>query len=602
MSEILAQRPVFESLERYLPNKDLLSLIRVDKRLWNCYHDDVLICNRKCCKNEIIACKYGRLDVVKLIYERRGKSFPNYKNSRYNYDWINNNKDKLGKDAYKWFVKYEMGNRYLTNMIGNAAKYGHLHIIKWLFDTCNKSSLYYTDDAMNEAAKKGYYEIVKLLHENGMKITHTSLEKAAENGHYQIVKFLQKNISNNYHSCPLLNRNVNVHYIDMDNINMDKVAKNGHLKIIKYLYRHGHKPSRYAMDEAAGNGHLEVLKWLHKRRHKFINRRLNRRRYYYRYSLQNAAWGGHFEVVKWLHQHTKAPTVDAINYAARNGHLDILKFLNKNRPDAICSYDDLIDASENGHLDVVKYLCENFFYPDDEQCIINATQSGHLDIITFFHEQQYPVFSASAMNIAAANGHLDIVKYLHENRTEGCTTYAMDFAAENGHLDIVKYLHENRTEGCTTYAMDFAAENGHLDIVKYLHENRTEGCTTYAMDIAAVSGRFDIVKYLHKNRTEGCTQRAIYTKNPEIKQYIIEHNCYINGHSQLMVISPLSRKINKFKSYFGIKKKEITQVLNPNHRERFSRFIALHHVCYRDTYIPGMEYQDTDDYSFNWWE
>ena len=100
-----------------------------------------------------------------------------------------------------------------------------------------------------------------------------------------------------------------------------------------------------------------------------------------------------------------------------------------------------------------------------------AAENGHLDIVVFLHTFRVQGCSTRAMNLAASNGHLDIVKFLHTFRVEGCTTYAMDNAARNGHLDIVKFLHQFRTEGCSKYAMDFAAYNGHLEIVEFLKNN-----------------------------------------------------------------------------------------------------------------------------------
>src|SRR6476661_2624364 len=100
-----------------------------------------------------------------------------------------------------------------------------------------------------------------------------------------------------------------------------------------------------------------------------------------------------------------------------------------------------------------------------------AAMNGHLNVIKWLHENKKEGCTTRAMDWAADHGHLEIVKWLHENRKEGCTTGAMDRAATNSHLEVVKWLHENRKEGCTTWAIDCAAVNGHLEIVKWLHEN-----------------------------------------------------------------------------------------------------------------------------------
>jgi hypothetical protein len=108
-----------------------------------------------------------------------------------------------------------------------------------------------------------------------------------------------------------------------------------------------------------------------------------------------------------------------------------------------------------------------------------AAHHGHLNLIKYAERNGKPLmFTPLAMDLAARNGDLKVVKWLHKNRKEGCTTDAMDHAARNGHLQVVQWLHENRTEGCTWRAMDRAWDNDHRQVFHWLHENRREG-TSY---------------------------------------------------------------------------------------------------------------------------
>eukprot|EP00122_Pirum_gemmata_P011794 Pgem_evm1s10932 len=93
-----------------------------------------------------------------------------------------------------------------------------------------------------------------------------------------------------------------------------------------------------------------------------------------------------------------------------------------------------------------------------------AARKGHLDVVKFLHESRNEGMTMDAMDYAAQNGHLAIIKFLHFNRSEGCTKYCLDSAARSGRLEIVKFLDQNRKEGCTTFAMDQASNNGHLAI------------------------------------------------------------------------------------------------------------------------------------------
>ena len=74
-----------------------------------------------------------------------------------------------------------------------------------------------------------------------------------------------------------------------------------------------------------------------------------------------------------------------------------------------------------------------------------ATRNGHLEIVKFLHENRKERCTVDAMNGAAENGHLETVKVLHENRKEGCTADAMDWAAQDGHLKERMYNLCNRS-------------------------------------------------------------------------------------------------------------------------------------------------------------
>ena len=99
-----------------------------------------------------------------------------------------------------------------------------------------------------------------------------------------------------------------------------------------------------------------------------------------------------------------------------------------------------------------------------------AAINGHIDLVRWLHFNHKEGCTTNDMDLAAKNGHLEIVKFLHFNRKEGCTKRAMDYAAHNGHLQIVKWLHFNSKEGCTIKAMDWASRNGHIGVVKWLRK------------------------------------------------------------------------------------------------------------------------------------
>ncbi|EGZ19625.1 hypothetical protein PHYSODRAFT_491501, partial [Phytophthora sojae] len=190
-------------------------------------------------------------------------------------------------------------------------------------------------------------------------------------------------------------------------------------------------------------------------------------------------------VVQWLHDNlTDGCTARAINWTAMYKLFDVVRWLRRNEYEAYPGQ-ALYRAVGAGYFDV-EFLTGLDWRDDESGCTTNAmnaaAENGYLKIVKWLHLNRA---ATGAMNSAAKNDHLNIVKWLHQHRTEGRTTKAMDYAALNGHLKVVQWLHSNRREGCTTRAMDFAVERGILEVVKWLHENRSEECSTNAMDCAA---------------------------------------------------------------------------------------------------------------------
>lgn len=153
-----------------------------------------------------------------------------------------------------------------------------------------------------------------------------------------------------------------------------------------------------------------------------------------------------------------------------------------------------------------------------------AARNGHLEILKWLHAtERLSGCSTRSMDDAAMNGHLEIVQWLHENRSEGCTKKAMDYAAKNGHLAIVSWLHANRAEGCTTKAMDLAAQNGYLKMLVWLDANRGEGCSSSAINHAAAGGHLDAVEWLCEHRKEECKSTAMINAARNGHVHILEY-------------------------------------------------------------------------------
>jgi len=142
---------------------------------------------------------------------------------------------------------------------------------------------------------------------------------------------------------------------------------------------------------------------------------------------------------------------------------------------------DIICNSKYIDLTYVKFI-DKFNPKCTDNAMDYAAHNGHLEVVQWLHyksiteSDRYKGCTAWAMDGAAKHGHIEVVQWLHNNCKEGCTIWAMNDAAANGHLDVVKWLYEkyitksNRNDDCIHTVIYYAAQNGHLDVVKWLCE------------------------------------------------------------------------------------------------------------------------------------
>ena len=99
---------------------------------------------------------------------------------------------------------------------------------------------------------------------------------------------------------------------------------------------------------------------------------------------------------------------NAVDWAARNGHLKMVKLFIKY---GVTPTEDAVDwAAENGHLEMVKFLIKYGVTPT-VRAVDRTAKYGHLEMVKFLIEHKV-IPTEDAVNWAAMNGHLEIVKLL----------------------------------------------------------------------------------------------------------------------------------------------------------------------------------------------
>lgn len=290
-----------------------------------------------------------------------------------------------------------------------------------------------------------------------------------------------------------LHRDVRCSFICIYKGLADVAAADGHLEAVQWMNNHTHhKCSSVALNVAVNQDELLVAQWLYQ---KFPRGHFDKLTYGCDESVMIEWVLSHYE---WIDQAEKKHWIASCLYRAKRWwtqKLDVLEHLVLACPEAD-NGDAMVAAAIRGDLQIILRL-HACGAKSVSKAMNEAASNGHLSVLRWLHEFRDEGCTNDAVKFAAYNGHLEVIQWLHQHKPQCFTTDAMDFAAFNGQLKALKWLHFNRTEGCTMQAMDLAATYGHAEIVQWLHDNRTEGCSVHALTGAAQRGDLGLVKYLY---------------------------------------------------------------------------------------------------------
>ncbi|KAL2912489.1 hypothetical protein HK105_208061 [Polyrhizophydium stewartii] len=194
--------------------------------------------------------------------------------------------------------------------------------------------------------------------------------------------------------------------------------------------------------------------------------------------------------------------------AAKHGQLGVLQWLDARLP-ASCWTSVVMDfACSSGSLACVEWIHTAHACASVDS--MNwAAADGHLDIVAFLHANRTEGCTPDAMDWAAENGHAHVVAWLHHHRTEGCTPTAMRKAAENGHVAVVAFLHAHRSESTIGEAALCAAAAGKVGVLEWIWANAPNALTPAVADAAAAAGEARVLAWLAGHAGVSCTHVGI---------------------------------------------------------------------------------------------
>lgn len=242
---------------------------------------------------------------------------------------------------------------------------------------------------------------------------------------------------------------------------INDAVHHGSLAVINLLCTDEKYPLTAALfDECVAAGHIHVVQWLlsvNCPKHPFV--------------CETAALHNHFELLVILHQYIPSISTLEHRYAAINGNLEMMEWLQNMYP--FHNTDLLGDAVGNIHM--IIWIHNIIGYARDDTTICNrAARSGHLDVLKHLIADGYQIDPLEIVDAAVHSGELSIVEYVHSIGGRLSTT-AYDVATYRGFLDILIWLNSHncpkRRDICHT---SYVARQ--LHILEWIAENPSE-CT-----------------------------------------------------------------------------------------------------------------------------
>eukprot|EP00842_Homolaphlyctis_polyrhiza_P000562 jgi/Hompol1/1506/HPOL_003820-RA len=273
-----------------------------------------------------------------------------------------------------------------------------------------------------------------------------------------------------------------------ENIRIDSLVT-GRLEVLQFTIVHGIGAPlpEYAVSAAAAAGELNTLRWL-----LLTNGAVSST--YVTDAMDFAAKNGHLSTVLWLHANrTDGCSSMAMQGAAENGHYEIFRFLWTEYPDHRPSVTAMQPAARNGHFFIVEFFATHALYADLGLLLASALSGGHFQIVEWFQTQMpnRVTLSPDMMQEIASHGDLSGALWLHSHLQFGTrTTYRQ--VTEEGTILETMY-----SPSC----VEIAAEAGNLAILKFLVKQCNMPVSSTACHKAALMGRLDVVQFLFSYQT-----------------------------------------------------------------------------------------------------
>jgi hypothetical protein len=230
-----------------------------------------------------------------------------------------------------------------------------------------------------------------------------------------------------------------------------------------------------------------------------------------RYLCHEASKRGDLDMLQWALRQDPPYVWDemACNFAAINGHLNVLQFLRIQDP---CHWSERVldHAARNGHLNVLKWLDlpeilrSRNHYVGGEWIFAIASSSGNLEMMQWLRSLDPPCqWSPIACSNVANLGLLDVLIWMRgEDPPCPWDAHVCAAAASGGHMHVLQWLRsQDPAPPQDARSCVYAAANGRLEVLKWLR-NQDPPCpwNSETFGNAAKTGNIEILEWLHNQQ------------------------------------------------------------------------------------------------------
>lgn len=214
-----------------------------------------------------------------------------------------------------------------------AACEGKLDVYKKIWGNFNLNTLYIS---WREAAKYGHLHILQWVYERFRHSHPSEITIATANGHLHILQWaIQLKLIWHKRNCELA------------------ASIYGHLNIIEFIDSISNIDSCTVSQKAAEYGQLHILKWIHDHKRNFDPQKIS----------EVAALNGRLHVLEWLQTHNYLSNDVICSSAAQNGHLHVIKWA----VDVKCflNWKTCFNAYRNNHYHIIAWGFRKRLYVSD---------------------------------------------------------------------------------------------------------------------------------------------------------------------------------------------------------------------------------------------